>query len=401
MKTLRQKTGAVWPCVPLDQIANINPRLSLTVGPNELVSFVPMAAVSAETASIVEHQIRPYSEVSKGYTTFNKDDVLVAKITPCFENGKIAQANITERLGFGSSEFHVIRPLPNKLDARYALHFLRLDQVRVAGARRMTGSAGQRRVPENFIAKLEIPLPPLPEQLRIADILDRADALRTLRRQALAELDGLTQSIFLDMFGDPATNPKGWPILKIADLLTSASYGTSEKAGQEGEYPILRMNNITRTGEIDCTDLKYITLEKNKERFLVERGDVLFNRTNSPDLVGKTAIYRRAEVMAFAGYLIRLRVNEKADPEYLAAYLNMPYAKKILRGRCKTIIGMANINATEIQSMAIPLPDLKLQKEYASATGAIVNLKTTHVTYLNELSYLFASLQHRAFRGEL
>ena len=165
-----------WPNVALDEVAELNPRLPETLTADDIVTFVPMSAVSAETAGITVEETRTYSEVAKGYTPFVSGDVLVAKITPCFENWKIAQARLRHRVGFGSTEFHVIRPRPTKLDARYTLHFLRLGRVRLAGERRMTGSAGQRRVPENFLAKLEIPLPPLAEQRRIAQVLDRAEA---------------------------------------------------------------------------------------------------------------------------------------------------------------------------------------------------------------------------------
>jgi type I restriction enzyme, S subunit len=252
------------------------------------------------------------------------------------------------------------------------------------------------------IRDIAIPLPPLPEQRRIAEILDKADALRDKRRAALAQLDTLTQSIFLDMFGDPATNPKGWPMGRIGDLLESAAYGTSEKAGMAGEYPVLRMNNISYSGEMDFTDLKYMELSKDKEeRYLVRKGDILFNRTNSADLVGKTAIFRDDKQMAYAGYLIRLRVKRGNDPEYLAAFLNTPYSKRVLRGMCKSIIGMANINATEVQAIRVAVPDSGCQRQFAKRVTATEELKAIQRKGLEELNSVFASLQYRAFQGKL
>jgi len=142
--------------------------------------------------------------------------------------------------------------------------------------------------------------------------------------------------------------------------------------------------------------------ESQKERYLVRVGDVLFNRTNSAELVGKTAIVRQlARPMAYAGYLVRLRVNKDNDPEYLSAFLNTAYSKRVLRGMCKSIIGMANINATEVQTIKIVQPPLPLQKEFAQRVEAVEKLKATHRASLSELEVLFASLQHRAFRGEL
>jgi type I restriction enzyme S subunit len=264
------------------------------------------------------------------------------------------------------------------------------------------GGVGLQHVTRGMVEELEIPLPPLAEQRRIAAVLDRAEALRAKRRAALAQLDSLTQSLFLDIFGDPATNPKGWPIRVIRDLLESASYGTSEKSGAAGEFPVLRMNNISRTGELDFTDLKFMDLDASQhDRYLVRTGDVLFNRTNSVDLVGKTGVYRETKPVAYAGYLIRLRVTTENHPEFLSAFLNSAYSKAMLRGMCKSIIGMANINATEIQNMKIPLPPITLQREFARRVTAVEALKTAQRASLAELDALFATLQYRAFRGEL
>ena len=208
-----------------------------------------MAAVDADSVTAVDRETRSYSEVSKGYTPFIDGDVLVAKITPCFENGKIAQARLSRRYGFGSTEFHVVRPRSDRVDARYLVHFLRQERIRKQGESRMTGSAGQRRVPEHFLAGLTIPLPPLPEQRRIAEILDKADALRAKRRAALAQLDTLTQSIFLDMFGDPATNPKGWPVDALRNIADTTSGGTPKRdvdAYFGGPIPWVKSESCTK-----------------------------------------------------------------------------------------------------------------------------------------------------------
>jgi type I restriction enzyme S subunit len=284
-----------------------------------------------------------------------------------------------------------------KVRTEYLVYALRSGSL----AQAISGTA-QPQITRQSLTAISIPLPPLAEQRRIAEVLDRAEALRAKRRAALAQLDALTQSLFLDLFGDPAANPKDWPIRVIGDLLESACYGTSEKSGGTGEFPVLRMNNIARTGEMDYTDLKFMDLPaKLHDRFLVRDGDVLFNRTNSADLVGKTGIFRGSKPMAYAGYLIRLRVTDENDPEYLSRFLNSGYSKRMLRGMCKSIIGMANINATEVQAMKIPQPPLPLQREFAGRVTGVEKLKAAQRAALTELDALFAALQHRAFRGEL
>jgi type I restriction enzyme S subunit len=310
--------------------------------------------------------------------------------------GRLNVADKTYCLGRGLA---AIRGKPGKFDAGFLLHILRNGYAKFQA--RGVGSTFIN-ISSEELSNFEVPALPLAEQRRIAEILDRAEALRAKRRAALAQLDTLTQSIFLHLFGNPATNPKGWPIRRIGDLLLSATYGTSKKAAATGEFAVLRMNNITRTGEMDLNDLKYMDLDTSEQsRYLVTKGDVLFNRTNSAELVGKTAIVREVQPMAYAGYLVRLRVNAENDPEYLARFLNTGYAKKMLRGMCKSIIGMANINAKEIQEMKIAQPPKKLQGDFARRVTAMEKLKSSHRASLVELDTLFAVLQHRAFRGEL
>jgi type I restriction enzyme S subunit len=295
----------------------------------------------------------------------------------------------------------VLSKREDNVDPDFFYHLLGSDPI-YREFERLAPGATVKNLNIDLVEGVRVPLPPLPEQRRIAAILDQAEALRTKRRAALAKLDILAQSIFIEMFGDPAENPKKWPIRAISDLLDSASYGTSEKSMAEGEFPVLRMNNITRTGRMDLTDLKYMDLSKAlHSRYLVQAGDVLFNRTNSRDLVGKTAIYREGKPMAYAGYLIRLRVNDRNDPEYLAGFLNSSYAKRMLRGMCKSIIGMANINATEVQSMMVTCPPIEVQRTYAKQIGAIEKIRSSFEESLNTLDRLFFSLQHRAFKGEL
>ncbi len=148
-----------------------------------VASFLPMAAVS-EDGLIAFEEERPVREVRKGYTYFERGDVLVAKITPCFENGKATRTSALRKpFGFGSTEFHVLRA-GNEIDPSYLFHMIWNSKFRTVGMNNMTGSAGQKRVPADFLKRLEIPLPPLPEQRRIAAILDKADALRRKRRNS-------------------------------------------------------------------------------------------------------------------------------------------------------------------------------------------------------------------------
>lgn len=249
----------------------------------------------------------------------------------------------------------------------------------------------------------EIPLPPLAEQKRIARVLDQAAELCRLRSRALEKLNSLGQAIFHEMFGDPGTNPMSWPICSIGDLLAEAKYGTSAKANTEGRgLPVLRMGNITYDGRIDLADLKHVELsEKDVPKYTTQLGDILFNRTNSKELVGKTAVVNFPETMAIAGYLVRGRVNSAGNPYYISAFMNSKRGKAVLQGMCKNIVGMANINAKEFQSILLPKPPKELQDQYEGRLEAIEPLAKQIKVGLGQSNALFASLQHRAFRGEL
>jgi len=265
------------------------------------------------------------------------------------------------------------------------------------------GGVGLKHITKGKLEAVEIPLPPLPEQKRIAAILDKADAIRRKRQQAIQLAGDFLRAVFLDMFGDPVNNPKGFPIGTIRDLVATADYGSSAKASETyGEYPILRMGNITYQGRIDLEDLKYINLEeKEKSKYLVEKGDLLFNRTNSKELVGKTAVYDMDDPVAIAGYLIRVRPNEMGDSHYISGYLNSAHGKATLRSICKSIVGMANINAQEMQNIPIMLPSIELQRKYQELVVVTMGKLQAFDAALKLAEQAFSSLSYKVFSGQL
>ena len=156
------------------------------------------------------------------------------------------------------------------------------------------------------------------------------------------------------MFGAFPDNPRGWATGIIRDVVSDVHYGSSRPAFDGGRYPYLRMNNITYDGELDLTDTKQIDVPDNElDKCTVCRGDLLFNRTNSKELVGKTCVYNRDDMMVLAGFIIRVRLNERMLPEFLSAFLNTDFSKAMLLGMCKTAIGQADINAQEMQGIQI------------------------------------------------
>ena len=326
-------------------------------------------------------------------------DVLVSTVRPNL-NGV---AVVTEEYdgATASTGFCVLRPRPEKLSSSYLMHWVRSPQFIELMVRQASG-ASYPAVTDRIVKGSLFPLPPLDEQRRIAAILDKADALRRKRKRALALLDSLTQSIFLDRFGDAVTNPRRWKRGRIGDLLEGTQYGTSTKAGEQGAYPILRMGNVTIDGKMDLRDLKYINLsEREVDKFTVRRGDILFNRTNSAELVGKAGVFDQDKPFAFAGYLVRARTRAGVSPEYVAGYLNSRHGKATLRGMAKSIVGMANINANELQSIPILIPDSETQSRFSSAVHVIAKRRSRQAEHAEIINALFSSLQSRAFSGQL
>ena len=389
--------------VLLEDVADINPRQSPSLKNSDIVSFVPMSALSAESASVEEEQDRPYSEVSKGYTSFASGDVLFAKITPCFENGKIAQAILRNRIGVGSTEFHVIRPNDGQAEGRFLHHFLRQPKIRSAGERRMTGSGGQRRVPTNFLAKLEIILPPLEEQKRIAEVLDKAEELRAKRRAALTQLETLSQSIFLEMFGDPATNPRRFPKKHLSSLIReddTINYGVVQPGDDLNEgVPLVRVGDLIE-GKIRHSELKRIdpSIEAAYKRSRLRGDEVLVSCVGSIGIIALASDSEKGFNIARA--VARIPLAETTSRLYLAAYLGTDFVQRYFTSELRTV-SQPTLNIKQLSETTVVLPSIELQREFAERVTAIEKFKATQRASLAELDTLFASLQHRAFRGEL
>ena len=340
------------------------------------------------------------SEIGSSKKNVKPGDVLLSRIVPHIRRVWVVGPSRGRRQ-IASGEWIIYRG--KGFDPNFLRHYLLADHFHSQFMKTVSGVGGSLlRARPSEVEKIQIPLPPLPEQRRIAAILDKADSIRCKRQQAMAMIEDFLRSVFLDMFGDPVTNPKGWETGTIRDLVSEVRYGTSQKAGSDGQYPILRMGNVTYAGGWDLSDLKYIDLsEKEQDKYLVNQGDLLFNRTNSKELVGKTAVYDQDKPMAFAGYLIRVRPNEKGLNEYISGYLNSAHGKQTLVGMCKSIVGMANINAQELQDIKILIPPMGEQKKYQCIVKAMGGFRKSLENPQKVSDDLFNSLVQRAFQGEL
>ena len=276
---------------------------------------------------------------------------------------------------------------------------LRCDRALSYYKANLRGSTARRRnLPTPVLLAYTVPLPDVSEQKFILNVIRKSRQIINNRSKELQKLDELVKARFVELFGVYPLNPKGWETATIRDIVTDVRYGSSRPAVDGGKYPYLRMNNITYGGELDLTDTKRIDIPDNElDKCTVRRGDVLFNRTNSKELVGKTCVYNRDEMMVLAGFVIRVRVTERILPEFLSAFLNTDFSKRMLLGMCKAAIGQANINAQEMQDIGIYLPPTELQRQFVQFKEQTDKSKAAIQKSLNEAQLLFDSLMQQYF----
>ena len=228
--------------------------------------------------------------------------------------------------------------------------------------------------------------------------LDRLTLVINLCEVITKKLDTLVKSRFVEMFGDPILNPKGWEMTTIGEIVTEVKYGTSRPAIDGGKYAYLRMNNLTYDGYLDLADLKRIDIPDSEiEKCIVRKGDVLFNRTNSIELVGKTCVFDKDEDMIIAGYIIRVRLKPVMLPMIMSYFMNTDALKKKLRSMAKGAVNQANINAQELKAIKIYLPPTDLQQQFADFVAQTDKSKLAVKQILEKAETLKKSLMQEYF----
>ena len=257
-----------------------------------------------------------------------------------------------------------------------------------------------------MIQGLSLALPSIAEQRRIAAILDQAETLRTQRRSALAQLDSLTQAIFLDMFGDPASNPKDFLRKKLGELIAEGPQnGLYKPATDYGSgTPILRIDAFYDGVVTKLNSLKRVRLSSEDiELFGLAAEDIVINRVNSIEYLGKSALIPAlSEPTVFESNMMRFTVQrDQVMPGYVVHFLQTPFIKGQIISGSKNAVNQSSINQQDVKSFQINVPPLPLQQTFATRIEAIEALKASHRSALSALDALFAALQQRAFAGEL
>ena len=332
---------------PLEKLGDccvLNPRRpSISLSDTDMVSFVPMPCVS-ENGYLQDVADEEYGKVKKGFTYFENKDVLFAKITPCMENGKGAIAQeLTNGIGMGSTEFYVLPPIEGKSNSYWLLALTRMPIFREQASKNMSGTGGQKRVGASFLDNFMVGLPPVEEQNRFERIYRQADK---------SGFDG-RKSQFIEMTGDPRTNPKSWQVKTLSELATY-SIGLTykpENISEEGTI-VLRSGNI-QNSKIDLADVVRVNCPI-KESIYVQKNDILMcSRNGSAALVGKVAqIKDISEPMTYGAFMTVIR-SEYSDFLYLYFQSN-DFREQVSTGKSST---MNQITQNMLDKISLPLPD--------------------------------------------
>ena len=370
--------------------------------PEEMFDYVDLSAISqAEKRIMSATSLQGAEAPSRARQVISVGDILVSTVRPNL-NG-VAPVTPEYDGATASTGFCVLRPNASKIVGRYLMHWVQSPTFVEQMVRQATG-ASYPAVSDKIVKASTIPLPPLDEQRRIAVILDKADALRRQRRHALHLLDGLTRSIFLEMFGDADRNR--FPVVEMGEVIAEGpNNGLYKPISDYGMgTPILRINNFYDGKITDLDSLRRLTVDDSEiARFELREDDIVINRVNSREYVGKSAIVPAlAERTVYESNMMRFRVREdEALPIFIIQALQTCAVQRQIQSKTKDAINQSSINQKDVRSLRIVLPPIVEQRRFAQAVQFVATTRSVQRNGEGGTHALFTSLQHRAFTGQL
>lgn len=373
------------------------------------ISFVPMEAVG-EYGGLRLEQTRSIAEVGSGYTEFQDSDVVFAKITPCFENGKGALVTgLVNGAAYGTTELHVLRA-GTHLDERYIFYLTITDGFRKFGEAEMYGAGGQKRVPPEFCKNFPTPLPSPDEQTRIADFLDREtgriDTLVAKKRALIGLLKekrsalisrtvtrGLPAEVAREFGLEPHVRfknsgiewlgevPEGWEVKALSRVTISIRNGTSANQVDDAEHtvPVTRIESISG-GKINLEKVGQVEWTPTIESYRLKKGDILLSHINSLSMIGNCAIYDSVFPLFSGMNLLRIQPEPTVHAHWLWRVLSSDGIRKEISSRAKPAINQASVTTTQIKALQLPVPLLPEQ----TAIAAYLDRETAKIDRLVE-----------------
>lgn len=388
-----------WPAHRVGDLCSATEQRDPRRDPADTFRYVDIAGIDRTAKTIVEPTVLLGAEApSRARKLIRTDDVLVSTVRPNLN----AVAMVPEELDgeVASTGFSVLRANRELLEPRYLFYRTISPDFVAALASRVRG-ASYPAVSDRDVKSVEIRVPPLAEQRRIVEILDQADRLRRLRSESDAKADRILPALFLRMFGDPGTNPMGWPSCALGEIaVLGPQYGANaaSTALSDGEPRYLRITDIQDAGRLSKKPVGVDLADW--ERYRLQDGDLLFARSGAT--VGKPYIYRDGDgLCVFAGYLIRFRVDAaRLHPLVAFAFTQTPFYRKWIERKRRTA-AQPNINGREYASLRLPVPDRQLQANFVRFHGRLAAALDASVLAASGLDQLFALILNGAFNGSL
>ncbi|MHB0984346.1 MAG: restriction endonuclease subunit S [Sulfuricella sp.] len=371
-----------------------------TKAPDDSFIYVDVAAVdNSEKAIVGARRILGADAPSRARKLIKAGDILVSTVRPNLNAVALVPAEMDEQVA--STGFCVLRATAKVLP-EYLFYFARSKKF-IDGLSTLVGGAMYPAVSDSQVLDQALPLPPLPEQHRIVDILSRAEGIVRLRREAQRKVAELIPGIFLDMFGDPAANPKGWPVRKISDFVAKFEGGKNIQAGSENgsAYRILKVSAAT-SGVYRESESKPAPDGYNPPAsHIVRAGDMLFSRANTVELVGATAIVERTDGKTLLpDKLWRFVWAEPVDPAYMHALFQTPQVRREL-GKLSsgTSASMRNISQAKLFGLPLPVAPYDKQKEFSEHAAAVRSIQSQQSAATAKAEAAFAALLAQVFSG--
>lgn len=346
------------------------------------------------------YQVDP-SEAPKGKAQLQAGDILFNNTNSAELVGKSVVVTSPMTAGF-SNHLTRVRVDHSRVDPVWFSFWLRKLQASGYFTANATQWVSQAAYRISDLGKLPIDLPPLADQQRIVDLLSRAEGIVRLRRQAQQKAAALIPAIFVNMFGDPATNPNGWPQTVLGDLIANGpSNGLyKHKSAYGSGAPILRIDAFYDGRVTDLATLKRVQVEPNEHRrFALSAGDIVVNRVNSPEYLGKSAIVPALpEPTVFESNMMRFTVDAgRALPEFVIALLQHPFSRQHFLANAKHAINQSSINQQDVKSLPVFVPPLDLQREFAKRVAAVFAIERQQQAAMVKAEATFSALLAKAF----
>lgn len=406
-----------WAVKSLNSVAEFTRKPKRLYSPNEVVPFLPMRLIPAGRMYAEKCEYRSTKELGNA-TYVRTGDLLLAKITPCFENGKQAIVSLNSDHAFATTEVIPLRGRIGLADTRF-LHFALLDSaIRVELASRMEGSTNRQRLPKQVVREVKIFLPPLMEQIKIVTVLSLIQRAIDQQEQLIDLTTGLKNALMHKLFsegirGEPqklteiGPVPQSWKIVELGESVSTIDYGLSKaipKAPPSAGVKIVSTADLSKDGQILYNKIRKIAAsDRVKTRLSLRDGDVLFNWRNSLELIGKTAVFEeKPDIHIFASFMLRIRCDEERSHNYYVKHLMNYFREKGTFVRlARRAVNQANYNKNEISVLKIPLPPYDEQIEIASIVNQAeerIAILTTRLTLLKDL---FKSLLHQLMTAQI